>query len=402
MTQRDIVAIGASAGGVEALIRLVGGLPAELHAALFVVLHMSPDARSALPNILSRNGPLPAINPQDGEAIRHGMIYVARPNWHLLLERGRVRVLPGPRENGARPAIDPLFRSAAWAYGERVMGVVLSGTLDDGASGLQVIHRSGGLAVVQDPQDALFPGMPVSALDAVRVDHRLPADAIGPLIATLAHQTEPPPLPAHAASSSSALPATLLDVSSRTPSDTRSTTPSTTPRNLHARSTAMVGPDSDFTPRLLEPLPPGEDQAHVETGAPPKDLLPEMHKRDGQASGLTCPECNGSLWEAQDGEVLRYECRVNHKYTFDTLVASKAQEVEAAIWAAVNALEERASLSHKYAVRSRQRGNTAVAQRFLEQAQEAEHHAGAIRRTLLDAITILGDGSQSLERPVSA
>jgi two-component system, chemotaxis family, protein-glutamate methylesterase/glutaminase len=174
-TGHDIVVVGASAGGVEALIQVVAGLPFEFPAAVFVVLHIPPDAPSALAFILQRNGRLPVAVAEDAERIKRGHIYVARPNRHLIVHRGHMRVDAGPRENSARPSIDVLFRSAARAYGRRVVGVVLSGTLHDGALGLAAVKLRGGVAVVQDPDEAPFRGMPESALKSASVDFCLAA-----------------------------------------------------------------------------------------------------------------------------------------------------------------------------------------------------------------------------------
>jgi two-component system chemotaxis response regulator CheB len=182
MALRDIVVIGASAGGVRALQTLVRRLPADLPAALFVVLHTSPREKSILPEILSRAGALPAITAQEGSAIENGRIYIAQNDTHLLVENGRVRVVFGPAENLFRPAIDPLFRSAACAYGPRVIGILLSGTLDDGCNGLAEIKDRGGLAVVQEPSDAEFPQLPLNAIQKVNVDRVLRAADIGALL----------------------------------------------------------------------------------------------------------------------------------------------------------------------------------------------------------------------------
>lgn len=183
---RDIVVIGASAGGVEALRDLVRELPADLPAAVFVVLHLAPTGPSVLPAILQRAGTLPAVHPVHGERILPGRIYVAPPDRHMLLAGGRITLTVGPRENRSRPAIDPLFRSAAMEFGPRVIGIVLSGSLDDGTAGLRVIGERGGLTIVQDPQEALHPTMPQSALDGVPVDHCLKVVDIASMVAAIA------------------------------------------------------------------------------------------------------------------------------------------------------------------------------------------------------------------------
>jgi two-component system, chemotaxis family, protein-glutamate methylesterase/glutaminase len=188
MPGHDIVVVGLSAGGIEALVRLVKGLPANLAAAVFVVHHFPPSGISFLPQILQRAGPLRAKHAAHSEPICGNRIYVSPPDRHLLLNRGTVLLTRGPRENGHRPAIDPLFRSAAEAYGRRVIGVLLSGTLDDGTAGLGLIKQNGGIAVVQEPADALYPGMPSSALQQAEVDHVVPAAEIGPLLERLVNE----------------------------------------------------------------------------------------------------------------------------------------------------------------------------------------------------------------------
>jgi two-component system chemotaxis response regulator CheB len=171
MAGHDIIVIGASAGGVEALRALIGALPPDLPAAVFVVIHISPGVKSFLPTMLSNAGVLPARHATDGEAIEPGRIYVAPPDRHMVLRDGHVHLSAGPKENRTRPAVNPLFRSAAAAYGPRVIGVVLSGALDDGTAGMLSIERAGGIAVVQDPDEALFPSMPRSVIRYVDIDH---------------------------------------------------------------------------------------------------------------------------------------------------------------------------------------------------------------------------------------
>ena len=189
MANRDIIVMGASAGGLPALNGIIKQLPHDLNAAVFIVWHVSPHSRSMLPEILSRAGKLEVKHPADGESIQPGKIYVARPDRHLLLEAGRVRLTKGPKENRFRPAVDPLFRSAAYAYGARVVGVVLTGALDDGTAGLWAIKDRGGIAVVQDPAEAEQPSMPSSALNNVQVDYCLPISEIPPLMVTLTQQS---------------------------------------------------------------------------------------------------------------------------------------------------------------------------------------------------------------------
>jgi two-component system chemotaxis response regulator CheB len=176
--KRDIVAIGASAGGLPAILELVSGLPHDFPGTLFVVIHTSPESPNRLPEILARSSNLPAIPARNGDPIRKGVIYAAVPDHHLFVQGGRVCSVRGPKENGFRPGIDPLFRSVAREFGPRVAGVVMSGARDDGAYGLDLIKRAGGLALVQDPDESLFPSMPLSALAATSVDHVLPARRI--------------------------------------------------------------------------------------------------------------------------------------------------------------------------------------------------------------------------------
>src|SRR5262249_11318339 len=175
MAGHDIVVIGGSAGAIEAMKQICEGLPADFPAAVFLVIHISPTSRSVMPDLLSRAGHMPARHPKDGEAIKRGTIYVAPPDMHLLVQPGHVIFRHGPHENRTRPAIDPLFRSAAVAYRSRVVGVVLSGLLDDGSAGLIAIKSCGGLAIIQEPDDAMWPEMPRNALAHDHVDYRATA-----------------------------------------------------------------------------------------------------------------------------------------------------------------------------------------------------------------------------------
>ena len=186
MVKRDVIVIGASAGGVEALQQIVADLPGDLPAAVFVVIHLLPGVRSDLPEILSRAGPLKAIHPVPGQDIQRGRIYVAPPDHHLIVEGNSVHLWKGPKENRHRPAINPLFRSAAVAFGRRVAGVILSGCMDDGSAGLWQVKRSGGVAIVQDPGNAMFPDMIVNAIQYVQVDRIAELSEMGSLLTGIA------------------------------------------------------------------------------------------------------------------------------------------------------------------------------------------------------------------------
>src|SRR5262245_14798634 len=186
MPGHDIIVIGASAGGVEALSKVVKDFPRDLPAAVFIALHHPAHSDSVLPKILTRKGHLLAVHAEDGLLIQLGRIYVAPPDQHMLIKRGYIRVVHGPRENGSRPAIDPMFRTAALAYGKRVVGVILSGALDDGTAGLVAVKRRGGIAMVQDPEEALYSGMPRSAIDNNEVDYILQASEIASTLERLA------------------------------------------------------------------------------------------------------------------------------------------------------------------------------------------------------------------------
>jgi two-component system, chemotaxis family, protein-glutamate methylesterase/glutaminase len=324
MADHDIVVVGASAGGVEALVRLVKALPEDLPAAVFVVLHVPVSATSALPDILSRQGPLPATHAKDGEPIESGHIYVAPPDHHLLLKHEHIHLSRGPRENGHRPAIDPLFRSAAREFGARVVGVVLSGALDDGTAGLVAVKGRGGVCVAQDPEDALYQGMPTSAIERDHVDQVLPVPEIAALIATLAGESAP-----------------------------------------------------DVAPPVSELLKAEDDMADLSMGAIERD-------NPGRPSAFSCPDCNGVLWELHEGRLIHFRCRVGHAWSPESLLSEQREALEAALWVAMRSLEERASLARRMAASARERGHRMTAARFEEQAEESDRAAELVRKLLLE------------------
>ncbi|HEX8833605.1 MAG TPA: chemotaxis protein CheB [Abditibacteriaceae bacterium] len=322
MAVHDIVVIGASAGGVEALAQLVKSLPPDFPAAVFVVLHVPSYGTSVLPQILSRRGPLPAFHPRDGQPIKPGQIYVAPPDSHLLIKRGFVRLVHGPRENGHRPAVDPLFRSASRAYGPRVVGVILSGTLDDGTSGLLCVKDRGGYAVVQDPNDALYPGMPRSAIDNVKIDTVLPLSSI--------------------------------------------------PQKLVQLAYSQV--EEDFIM---------DDFEEILDAVEHKDALESGQTPPGELSRLTCPDCGGSLWEIKENDLIRFRCHTGHGYSAESLLAEQTDSLEEALWSAYRALQESAELANRLAGRAQQRGHGHTEKMFKQQALDTIERAHIIRKALL-------------------
>jgi two-component system chemotaxis response regulator CheB len=330
-----IVAIGASAGGIEPLVTILGTLPADLPASVLVVVHGPPTAGS-LPRVLSRAGPLPASHPEDGQPIEASQVYVAVPNRHLIVQDGVMRLSRGPHVNRARPAVDPLFQSAALARGSDVIGVVLSGSLDDGTAGLAAIKRRGGVTVVQDPDEAAFPGMPRSAMTLMGPDHVLPASEIGRLIVKL--------------------------LASREAGD----------------EWRMAGSNGDI---------------HGDNGFGSANLVgvQEGIDPDGIPSEFGCPECGGTLWEIDQHGVLIFHCRVGHSYTPRHLMDAERDAVENGLWQAFRALEEQAVLAGRLRERAHGQGRKAAAMRFAQQEQTARTQAATIRSALARTLAAAED-----------
>lgn len=352
MPGHDIIVIGASAGGVEALLTIARALPEDLPAAVFVVLHISPYARSVLPELLSRTGPLPAVHARNGETIQPGRIYVAPPDHHLLVRREGVSVTRGPQENGVRPAVDVLFRTAATAFRKRVVGVVLSGNLDDGTAGLAAIHRFGGVTVVQHPDEALYPGMPTNAVENVPVQYIRPLAEIAPLLVKLAREPVEEPVPAPF------------------------------PSDGHDGELEMEANVSNMDPAAIHD-----------------------RKRPGQPSVFGCPDCHGTLFELHDSELTRFRCRVGHAYSPESLLAAQSDGIEAALWTALRALEEKVALTERMLQRMRARGHRASLAHFERQSQDTQQQAEVLRQLLVHnnggggGGTIPGDSSAGAPPP---
>jgi two-component system chemotaxis response regulator CheB len=324
---RGVVAVGASAGGVEALTQLAAGLPGDLPYALLVVLHMPPSAPSVLAKIIDRGGPLPAMTATDGAALQAGTIHVAVPDRHLLVSDHRVMLSEGPTENGHRPAINALFRSVALHFGPHAIGVLLSGVLDDGVLGASAIRARGGTTVAQHPDDALFPSMPQNALQAGVVDHQAAAADVGRLLSQLA--------------------------------------------------------DREIEEREMEPDDSMELENRIAMGA--KYSTAFHSEALGPHSGYTCPDCNGSLMTVSESN---YRCRVGHAWTADSLLKARDDEVEGALWVALRSLEEKTKLSRKMA---KNLGSGKLSQRYNDLADEAEHAITILGRRLSEVTSGTGE-----------
>lgn len=320
MPQRDIVVIGASAGGVQALRVLVAGLPADFAAAVCVVLHIGAH-ESTLPALLEAAGPLPAAHAVSGHPLRPGRILVAPPDRHLVLQGVTAQLTRGPKEHHTRPAVDPLFRSAALSLGPRVIGVVLTGGLDDGTAGLQAIKQCGGLAVVQDSAGAEDPGMPGAALGAVEVDHCVPLARIAPLLVDLVRQT--------VAATAAAPP----------------------PRLVHEHLAGLGGENA-------------------------MDELQQV----GTPSTLVCPDCKGTLWEISGSRPPRYRCHTGHGFSLRSLTAVQQEATENALWSAVRALQEKEVLLRKIAALERSAGDEDRAQVAEGEADDLRQQTQTLRR----------------------
>jgi two-component system, chemotaxis family, protein-glutamate methylesterase/glutaminase len=325
----DVIVIGASAGGIAALKELMADLPADLPAPILVVLHVSATGPSALPSILGRVTELDVRHAADGDRLEPGVVLIAPPDLQLTVAGESVRVERGPRENGLRPAVDPLMRSAARHLGRRAVGVVLTGMLSDGTVGLAAINAAGGVTIVQDPGSAAFSSMPQHAIDGVGPDYVVAIEELGSLLQ----------------------------------------------RVVGAERQRRVEVTMTRHQHELPPVQVGDDNP-------------------GQLTAFTCPECHGTLWEVDEAGVPQFRCRVGHRYAIDSLVLAQANGTETALWAAARALEEKASLSRRVAVRLSEGGHGASALKFQRIADESEVQAAQVK--------LLIEGLEQPELPVAA
>jgi two-component system chemotaxis response regulator CheB len=327
MATRNIIVIGASAGGFEALKKLVAGLPKDLQASLFIVWHMSPDIRGVLPQVLNRQETLHAAHAYDGEQILPSRIYVAPPDRHLLIEQNRVRVTRGPKENRFRPAVDPLFRSAAYAYGSRVIGVVLSGALDDGTAGLWTIKHRGGIAIVQNPLDAEVPSMPENAMREVEIDYSVSIAEMADLLVRLSKEEV-------------------------------------------AESSEVNMQDDEKT--KIEIKIAAEESA-FESGV----------MKLGELTPYTCPDCHGVLSTLKDGKLLRFRCHTGHAFSADSLLSTVTENIEESLYSAIRGVEESIMLLNHLGDHFAEINQTKLAAIYFKKAQEAEQRAQLVRQAVL-------------------
>jgi two-component system chemotaxis response regulator CheB len=324
--KRDIVVIGASAGGVEALRGFFSALPASLEAAVLVVLHIPPHTPSRLDRILAHTTSLPVAVAEDGQAIEHGQVYVASPDRHLMVTPQGIRLSRGPKEGRARPSIDVLFRSAATAFGSRVIGVVLSGALDDGTAGLWAIKDHRGTVLVQAPSEAMHASMPESAIAHVQVDFIGTVEALAAKVAELVGTAAP----GEAGTAFSVHRAMENDI-------------------------AMEG-----------------------------NALKAGVMNLGQVSKYTCPDCHGVLVQIEEGPIVRFRCHTGHAFSLKTLIAEINNAIDNGLWATLRAVEERVMLLRQVQEQAQRSGATAEAIEWQRQADESEKRLQPLRALVLD------------------
>ena len=329
MSDQDqrIIVIGASAGGYNALKTLIGGLPADFPVPLCIVWHIPAHSPSIFPDVLNKLQTLHAAHAIDGEPLLAGRIYIAPPDRHLLVEKGRVRITRGPKENWCRPAVDPLFRSAAYAYGAGVTGIILSGALDDGAAGLWSVKNHGGTAIVQEPGDAEVSSMPENALKAVAADYLLPVADIAPLLVRLSSQATP------------------------------------------EQKTFLM----EENERIIK-----EVHIAMQDGDLDQDV---MHL--GDLSPYTCPECSGVLTALKEGGRIRFRCHTGHAFSADSLLANITENIEQTLWTAIRAVEESVILLNHMGDHLAEQNQLKLAAVYFQKAAEARERMQLLRKAVL-------------------
>lgn len=324
MEKRDIIVIGASAGGVNALIAFVKSLPVNFDASIFVVLHIHASTPSNLPVILTRYGHLKASHPEDGEKIKSKHIYVAPPDHHMLVEEGRILVRKGPKENRFRPSVDVLFRSAAYNYNSRVIAIVLSGMLNDGTSGMWTVKHMGGICVIQHPDDALFESMPANVLKEVDVDYSVPVAGMGALLQGLINEN-------------------FTKMREITPEE----------MELMKMEVVIAANNNAFELGIVN---------------------------KGELTPFTCPECKGTLVSLKEGTMVRYRCHTGHAFSASTLLDAVTESIEDQTWSTMRAFEEAVMLLESIAGNFRKVGNETAAAEFMKKAEESRKRSKLLHK----------------------
>lgn len=319
-----IIVIGASAGGFEAIKTIVKNLPADFYDSIFFVWHMSPDIRSVLAKVLNRFNTVYATHACDKELIKPNRIYVAPPDHHLLIEEGRMRVTHGPKENRFRPAVDPLFRSAAYAYGNRVIGIILSGSLDDETAGLWTVKQHGGIAIVQHPDDAKVSSMPESAMRKVQVDFAVPAADIAGLL-----------------------------------------------NKLSKEKTEKAEVVKDKKTKKEIDIAIGEN------------ALEKGGISLGEITPYACPECHGVLSKLTDGDLYGYRCHTGHAYSADVLLAALTRKVENSLYNAIRGMDETIALLNHIGDHLAEGNNPNMAAVYFNKAKETAARSKVVRKAVL-------------------
>lgn len=325
MDKRNIIVVGASAGGFEAMKVLISGLPQSLDASVFIVWHMPADVRGVLPQVLNKLQGLFAAHAVDMEPVKPGRIYVAPPDHHLVLEDEYVRVTRGPKENRFRPAIDPLFRSAALAYGSRVIGIILSGALDDGSMGLWTVKQYGGVAMVQDPSDADVPSMPQNAIRSVEPDYVLPVAEMAAILTRMIREPVP----------------------------------------------------------TVQGLPEHHERTKFEIGIAMEKRTQNHLLEFGELSPYTCPECHGVLSSFQEGRNSRFRCHTGHSFSVETLLASVTETIEESIWSAVRSVQESVLLLNHIGDHFAETNQPKLAALYFRKAASARERVELLRKAVL-------------------
>ncbi|RFS17279.1 chemotaxis protein CheB [Emticicia sp. C21] len=321
--EQRLIVIGASSGGFEAIKKIVSNLPADFETPIFIVWHISPDVHGILPQVLNRENKIYAAHAYDYEPIKPNRIYVAPPDYHMLIEDGKVRVTHGPKENRFRPAVDPLFRSAAYTCTNRVIGVILSGALDDGTAGLWAVKHYGGMAVVQDPIDAEVSSMPESALREVQVDYCVPVAEMADLLVNLSKE----PL------------------------------------------------------KKMEVMKDEQTRKEIDIAAEAKAMERGILQFDG-LTPYTCPECQGVLSRLHNDNIIRYRCHTGHAYSVDALMLAISEKIEDNLYSAIRGIDEIVMLMNHIGDHHAEVNHPKLAAIYFQKAKEADERSQLVRRAV--------------------